>query len=82
MFDVHCFISPFDKIHCCVVSVASCVVSVVLCRLHKTESFSVGPSSFFRYRFCVFRSRKKKGFGRKLVSVPIKHQMQHLKACD
>lgn len=31
---------------------------------------------------CVFRSRKKKGFGTKLVSVPIKHQMQHLKACD
>ena len=47
MFDVHCFISPFGTIHCCVVSVASCVVSVVLCRLHKTESFSVGPSSFF-----------------------------------
>lgn len=47
MFDVHCFISTIGKIHCCVVSVASCVVAVVLCRLHKTESFSVGPSSFF-----------------------------------
>ena len=51
MFDGHCFISPFGKIHCCVVSVASCVVAVVLCRLHKTESFSVGPSSFFLVSF-------------------------------
>lgn len=37
MFDVHCFISPFGKIHCCVVSVASCVVSVVLCRLQRVS---------------------------------------------
>lgn len=58
MFDVHCFISPFGKIHCCVVSVASCVVAVVLCRLHKTESFSVGPSSFFLVSFspCKYKN--------------------------
>lgn len=37
MFDVHCFISPFGKIHCCVVSVASCVVSVVLYRLQRVS---------------------------------------------
>lgn len=37
MFHVHCFISPFGKIHCCVVSVASCVVSVVLYRLQRVS---------------------------------------------
>ena len=30
MFDVHCFISPFGKIHCC-------VVSVVLYRLQRVS---------------------------------------------
>lgn len=50
MFDVHCFISPFGKIHCCVVSVASCVVSVVLCRL-----CCIGYREFLRWSKFIFQ---------------------------
>lgn len=70
---------------CCVGCIKQRVSPLVQVHFSGIDFLLVNIKISFKQSFklaCVFRSRKKKGFGTKLVSVPIKHQMQHLKACD